>query len=115
MQKSSTILDMTLKYWDWAWDPIFFNVGSTIEDSKNLSEQSEASKKKSPTPWGYFREPTVLDEFWGYFWMLQFLGLLSAETQFFMMFRFSLVYVSVFGDCQILSLWITHKSLRTDN
>ena len=59
MQKSSTILDMALQYWECAWDPIFFNVGSTIEDLKNWSEQSEASKKKSPTPWGYFREPTV--------------------------------------------------------
>ena len=45
--------------------------------------------------------------------MLNFLDLLAAEIQFFMMFRFSLVYVSVFGNRLISSLWKILKSLIT--
>ena len=54
----------------------------------------------------------LLDEFCGYFWMLPCLDLLAAEIHFSMMFKFSLVYVSVFGNRHISSL---SKILITPN
>ena len=43
----------------------------------------------------------LLDVFCGYFWMLKVLDLLVTEIQFFMMFRYSVVYTRVFGNRRI--------------